>query len=55
MACNEDSDPNNDDDRHIHREHPSSPSNASSYLAWLITLNQEGSFGDGVSAHYEVH
>jgi len=31
------------------------PSDASSYSAWLITLNQQGSLGDGVPAHYEVH
>jgi hypothetical protein len=46
MACNEDSDPN---------DQPSSPSNVSFSLAQLITLSHQGSLGDGGPTHYEVH
>jgi hypothetical protein len=51
----EDSDPDDHDDQHVHRDHPNNPSNASSSPTWLITLNQQGSLGDGGPTHYKVH
>jgi len=36
------------------KSNPTTPSDASSLSAHLITLNQEGSLGDGVPTHNEV-
>ena len=47
MAHNEENDHDEDDDQHVHIEQPNIPSNASSSPSYLITLNQEGSLGDG--------
>jgi hypothetical protein len=56
MARNEDNDLDDDDDQHVHREQPSSPPQMPlPSSTWLITLNQQGSLGDGVPTHYEVH
>jgi hypothetical protein len=55
MAHNEDNNPNDDDDQHIHREKPSSPSYASSSPTRLIALAQQGSLGDGAPTHCKVH
>jgi hypothetical protein len=55
MVCNEDSDPDDHDDQNVHRVHPNSPSDASSLPTQLITLNQQGSLGDGGLTHYKVH
>jgi hypothetical protein len=55
MARNEDNDLDDHDDQHVHRVQPSIPSDASSSLAQLITLNQQGSLGDGGPTHYKVH
>jgi len=55
MAHSEDMDPNDHDDQHLRRVQPNIPSDAFTSPTQLITLNQQGSLGDDVPTHYEVH
>jgi hypothetical protein len=47
MARNKDMDPDNHDDQHVYRVQANNPLDASTSLAQLITLKQQGSLGEG--------
>jgi hypothetical protein len=55
MAFNEDMDLDDHDVQHVHKVQPNNPSDASTSPTQFITLNQQGSLGDGGLTHYKVH